>query len=115
MLVWGCVRSWYSTSWAPGSFADVRILTAGLSGRSRNLFWTGLGALCWALWTIRNKFTIEGVFPNKPADVLFKVSILLQQWNLLTKSADREGLEMLIDRVRASANLLSSPADGASS
>lgn len=70
-LVWGCVRSWLNTSWAPGSFSDVRLLTANLQDRSRRLFWIGLGALCWTLWTTRNKFTIEGVFPNKPADVLF--------------------------------------------
>ena len=92
--MWGYVRSWLQTSWAPSTFADVRLLTSNLHGGSKRIFWVGLGALCWSLWTIRNKFTIEGVFPNTPTDILFKISILLRQWKLLTKHVDRDGLKV---------------------
>lgn len=49
----------------------------------------------------RNKFTIEHVFPNKPADVLFKLVSLLQLWKSLTREQDKEATELLISRVRA--------------
>ena len=65
--------------------------------------------MCWSLWATRNKFTIEDVFPNKPADLIFKMLILLQQWKLLTKVADVDGMEELINKVKASANQLSNP------
>lgn len=110
-LAWCCVRSWLEVSWAPNSFDELRLVSSGLHGASKRLFWVGFGALGWALWTTRNKFTIEGVFPNKPTDFLFKMSILLQQWKLLTKQADRDALEAMIIKVRTSALLLSSPAD----
>lgn len=119
-LAWDCVRSWLQVDWAPSSFSDMRLLVANIQGVPKRMFWAGLGALCWSLCTTRNKFTIEGIFPNKPAYVLFKMSIFLQQWKLLTKSADRDAMEVLINKVRASANQLSSPAtvtprDGAAS
>lgn len=82
----------------------------GLRGKSKRLFWVGLGAVCWVLWTTRNKFTIEGIFPAKPADLLFKISIFLQQWKFLSKPDDRDDLEVLIAKVRESAISLSPPA-----
>lgn len=44
--------------------------------------------LCWSLWTTRNKFTIEHVFPRKPTDLLFKLATVLQLWRPLTKEED---------------------------
>ena len=106
-LVWSCVRSWLRVSWDPSSFADTRTLAKSLVGVTKRVFWVGLGALCWALWTIRNKFTIELTFPSKPADVLFKSCIFLQQWRLLTKEPDRDALDLLIAKIRASASQIS--------
>ena len=106
-LVWSCVRSWLQVSWNPSSFFDLRNLAKVLVGVTKRVFWVGLGALCWALWTIRNKFTIEHIFPSKPADVLFKSCILLQQWRSLTKEVDRDALDLLIDKIRASASHIS--------
>ena len=60
--------------------------------------------MCWSLWITRKKFTIEGVFPNKPADVIFKMAIFLQQWKLLTKPADVHNMVELINKVKMSAN-----------
>ena len=78
-FVWSCVTSWLQVSWNPSSFSELRTLAKVLVGVTKRVFWVGLGALCWALWTIRNKFTIEHIFPSKPTDVLFKSCILLQQ------------------------------------
>lgn len=98
-MAWCCIRSWMGVSWAPNSFAELRVLTDGLQGQSKHLFWLGFAALCWALWTTRNKFTIEHVFPNKPADCIFKMCMFFQQWRSLTKVADWDALEVLIAKV----------------
>ena len=63
--------------------------------------------MCWTLWTTRNKFTIEHVFPAKPLDFLFKTCIFLQQWRLLIKEEDRDAFDMMISKIRASAISLS--------
>ena len=91
---------------APASFSELRTLASNLSGVCRRIFWVGLDALCWSLWTTRNKFTIEHVFPAKPADCLFKSCTLLQQWKSLTKVDDQDALSVLISKVWASASNL---------
>lgn len=68
-LLWSCTRSWLGVKWAPCSFAQLLTLANTLSGQLRRLFWFGFAAMSWALWTTRNKFTIEHVFPSKSADV----------------------------------------------
>ena len=105
-LIWSCVREWLSVSWAPAPFAELRILAHNFTGVSRRIFWVGLGALCWSLWTTRNKFTIEHVFPAKPADCLFQSCALLQQWKSLTKDVDQEALSGPISKIRVTASRL---------
>ena len=105
-LIWSCVRDWLLVSWAPGSFSELRSLANNLSGVSTRIFWVGLGAFCWSLWTTRNKFTIEHVFPAKHVDCLFKSCAFLQEWKSLTKVDDQYALSMLISKVRASASQL---------
>lgn len=61
-----------------------------LSGQFARVLWIAFSALAWALWTVRNKFTIEHIFPNKHVDVLFKMAAFLQQWSPLTKAGDVE-------------------------
>ena len=78
-LIWSCVREWLQVSWDPSSFYELRALANSLVGVTERVFWVGVGAICWTLWSTRNKFTIEHVFPAKPADCLFKSCILLQQ------------------------------------
>lgn len=64
------------------------------------LFWIGLAVVCWALWTTRNKFTIEHIFPAKSADCLFKACLFLQQWRLLTKLEDKHNFDLLLAKIR---------------
>lgn len=68
------------------------------------IFWFGFAAMSWVLWTTRNKFSIERIFPNKPVDCLFKLLTILQQWKPLVKSGDMEATDSLISRVRATAS-----------
>lgn len=85
------------------SFANVVDLAKSLSGQLSRIFWFGFAALSWVLWTIRNKFSIEHVFPNKPDDCIYKLLNLLQLWNPLVKAGDKEATELLISHVKATA------------
>jgi hypothetical protein len=105
-FVWCCIGSWLHVCWSPSSFADLRVLTNGLSGISKRVFWVGFVAICWSLWTTRNKFTIEHSFPAKPVDCLFKTGIFLQQWRSLARDADHEAFDMMTSKIRPTATSL---------
>jgi hypothetical protein len=48
-----------------------------------------LGALCWALWKIRNKMIIKGELISSPMVVIHSAISLMQQWRPLLVLADR--------------------------
>jgi hypothetical protein len=94
-FMWSAVRELLACFWNPTFFADLyRLLDA------KRVVWIGCTALCWALWNIRNKFTIEGIFPSQSADGLYKMLIYLQEWKPVARRRDREALEQAIGRLR---------------
>lgn len=103
-LFWSGHWDWLGVSWAPNNFEDLRPLSCSLRGQIKRLLWFGFSAMCWIMWTTRNKFTIEHLFPNKAADCILKLSILLQQWKSLIKEGNMDVVELLISHVRATAN-----------
>ena len=50
---------------------------------------------------MRNKYTIEGIFPSQPADCLFKLAMYLQVWKPVARRQDRGEVEAVIGRIRA--------------
>ena len=62
--------------------------------------WLLFAAQSWARWKIRNKFSIEVVFPNHAADCFFKTGILLQQWRPLSKPKDLEHVDKMIGKLQ---------------
>lgn len=115
-FAWSAVREAAGVSWNPSSGADLLNLLAPLQGSSKRVIWRSVGALLWSLWTIRNKLTIEGVFPSHPADCIFKCTTLLQQWAPLGRRQDSETMEVAIARFKTIYNLsrqeFSVPPDG---
>ena len=105
-FVWCCIRSWLQVAWDPSSFDDLRGLVNGLFGNSKRVFWVGFAAICWSLWTTRNKFTIEHIFPANPVSCLFKANVFLQHWRLLTKEADLEAFDDMVSKMRSTASSL---------
>ena len=95
------MRSWLCVNLSPSSFSDLRSCSGALASQKRQLFWFGFVAMSWVLWTTRNKFTIENIFPSKPIGCLFKLVSFLQQWKLLTMDQDRGATEDLIARVHS--------------
>jgi hypothetical protein len=53
------------------------------------------------LWNLRNKFTIEGVFPVQSTDELYQMTMYLQAWKLLARSQDRQAVELVIGKIKA--------------
>ena len=80
-------------------------------GQAKRVLWTCVAALLWAIWNIRNKFTIERKFPNQPTDGLYKMSIYLQAWRLVARRQDKEALELAIGRIRMLHSTLREPRD----
>jgi hypothetical protein len=47
----------------------------------------------WIFWITRNKFAIEGVYPNAPSDIVYKILSYLQQWRVLLKGGDQSAMD----------------------
>jgi hypothetical protein len=58
--------------------------------------WIFFAVQCWALWTTRNKFTIEKKFPRQPADYIFKITLSLQLWRPLQRPKDLVLLDEMV-------------------
>jgi hypothetical protein len=57
-------------------------------------------AKSWALWTIRNKFSIEAKFPKHPANCIFKTSIFLQLWRPLANPKVHPMLDEAVTKLK---------------
>jgi hypothetical protein len=64
--------------WNPTSFAEFALVLQNLLMKARKAIWFLFIAQSWGLWTTRNKFTIEEVFPRQPHNVVFKLSMFMQ-------------------------------------
>jgi mannosylglycoprotein endo-beta-mannosidase len=100
-FMWSAVRELLGCAWNPTCFAELYRLLDDLSGQTKRVLWMCCTALCWGLWNIRNKFTIEGIFPSQPADALYKMLMYLQVWKPVARRQDREALELAIGRLRS--------------
>ena len=74
-----------AVQWQPTSFMEMVETIDGFSGKTRWVLWILFVVQSWALWTTRNKFSIEENFPRQPANVIFKSLLCLQQWRPLIK------------------------------
>ena len=89
-FAWSAVRTATGVQWDPRSAAELSQLLGSIHGRSKRVMWSCVGALLSAMWLIRNKFTIQGIFHSHPANIIFKCNLLLQQWSPLGRRKDAE-------------------------
>jgi hypothetical protein len=100
----------FGVAWNPRSRVDWFAILDSLNPKAKRAVWTFFAAQCWAIWTTRNKFTIEGKFPRQPADCIFKILLSLQLWRPLQKAKFRGMMDELILMTKASfANSYSPP------
>jgi hypothetical protein len=76
-FMWSMVREPLSCSWNPACFDDVHRFMHKQIGQAKRVLWICCTALLWTLWNIRNKFSIEGIFPLQPADGIYKLLTFL--------------------------------------
>jgi hypothetical protein len=100
-FMWTAVRELLSCSWNPSCLSHVARLLHTCVGETKQFFWICNAALCWTLWNVRNKFSVEGKFPTQPIDCIYKISMYLQVWKPMPRRSDREALELTIGRIHA--------------
>jgi hypothetical protein len=64
-------------------------LDGALSNNNRTILF-GLGVVCWALWKVRNKMTIEKKVIRSPKDVIYNIVLLMQQWEILLPDREQD-------------------------
>ena len=101
VFVWAGLREFLQVSWNPSNFQDLCSILAGFTGNSRRVMRVLIAAVCWSLWLIRNKYTIEAKFPKQPADCVFKIMMHLQLWRPLLKDDAATLMEELIAVLKA--------------
>jgi hypothetical protein len=99
-FLWSGVRSMLGVQWNPTSFSQFFDILNLFSGKARRFIWLLFAAQSWALWNVRNKFSIEGIFPKQPADCVFKTTIFLQHWRPLARSKDVELVDGMISLLK---------------
>jgi hypothetical protein len=77
-FMWSGVRSMFGVNWNPRSLQEWFVILLTLNAQARRMIWTFFAAQSWALWTTRNKFTLENKFPQQLANYVFKCLINLQ-------------------------------------
>ena len=100
-FMWSAARELLQCSWNPSCFADLYRLIDLHKGQMKRKLWICGAALCWSLWTTRNKFTIESTFPAHPAGGLYKLSMFLQVWKPMARRQDQEILQVTIGRIHS--------------
>jgi hypothetical protein len=84
-----------------GTLLLLRIYSPFFSGGvSKRFLWMLFAAQSWALWTTRNKFSIEAKFSKHPANVVFKTSIFLQLWRPLAKAKVHPMLDEAVTKLK---------------
>jgi hypothetical protein len=99
--MWSGVRDQFSVDWNPKSRVQWFAILNSLNPKTQRPVWVFFAALAWALWTTRNKFTIERKFPRHPADVVYKLIISLQLWRPLQSPKEQVWVDEMLVMARS--------------
>jgi hypothetical protein len=99
-VMWAGVREILHCDRNPARGGEFLEVSQGLSSQYRILVWFAFVMQSWALWNVRDKFTFEGSLISKPADVLYKMLLYMQQWWMLVRSRDRSLLDARMEAIR---------------
>jgi hypothetical protein len=100
-FLWSGVRDQFSVDWNPKSRVQWFAILNSLNPKTQRPVWVFFAALAWALWTTRNKFTIERKFPRHPADVVYKLIISLQLWRPLQSPKEQAWVDEMLAMARS--------------
>jgi hypothetical protein len=94
-FVWAGIRVMLGVTWNPYCFSVWESCIQSLNAKSQRTLRVLFAAICWALWNIRNKFTIEANFPSQLANCIFLIGLNLQLWRPLQRNKDEPLLVQL--------------------
>jgi hypothetical protein len=55
--------------------------------------------LSWAIWTVRNKISMQKKFPNSPIDVVYYALSFIQKWKSLMRPLEKTKVELMLTQV----------------
>jgi hypothetical protein len=99
-FMWARVRELLHCEWNPAGDGEFIALSQGVSGPLHSLVWFTFAALCWTLWNIRNKLTIERKMIGDQTDAFYHMLIYMQSWRVLVRRRDRVLLSEALEEVR---------------
>ena len=100
-FVWSVLKEIFEWRWAPVSVDDFSCRwLEECSLQEGTVLMYGLGVVSWVLWRVRNKMAIEGVVPNKPTNVLYKIISFMLHWKALLDLETRLKVEAVAGMLR---------------
>ena len=64
---------------------------------SRNVQITGVAAICWAIWKLRNRACFEGKLIKSPIELISYACVFMKHWAGINNEQDRGALRMGAD------------------
>lgn len=92
-FTWTCIKEAMGWDRVPIGLQDFLEKWVKRGSKNNNLVIYCFTIVLWSLWTTRNKFAIEGVFPSQPLEILIKINFWMQKWQVLLRGGDRSRLE----------------------
>ena len=95
-LAWSICEEVFKWNSRPRSLKELsEVWLMGKGPLPKRLILFIFAGFTWALWTTRNKMSIEQKFPKAPTDVVYLALSYLQKWSILLKDADRDRMEAI--------------------
>ena len=91
---WSLVAFVLGASHRPTSFGQFWQWILGLLPHRNQFHMVGLAAICWAIWTSRNKSCFEQKIINSPTEILCSASFFLKYWAGLQMGQNKDELEL---------------------
>lgn len=99
-FTWACIREALGWERSPTGITDYLNNWARWGGGKTSLDIFCLAIVSWGLWVTRNKCAIEGCFPTRPIEILYRINFCLQKWQVMLKEGDRVTVEEKIKTIQ---------------
>ncbi|KAI4987573.1 hypothetical protein ZWY2020_020373 [Hordeum vulgare] len=99
-FLWSCFREVVGGTWCHTNLPHLFIELQASPPSVRHTKCLTVGVLACTLWTVRNKLVIQGVPLRRATDAVIKMYGYLQLWRSLSRSQDRDAINIIISRLR---------------
>jgi hypothetical protein len=89
---WGVMGAALGTSCCPKNLWQSIVWFYRFLPGGESFYMVGLAAVCWSIWTVRNKVTFEKHVVRSPVEAVFTVCSFLLYWAGLQAGDDKDKL-----------------------